>query len=164
MNAEALLRALDDEGVEYVLVGGLAANLHGTTRVTKDADIAYGGSGANLIRLCKALNRFEPRNIVLGKPEGAPFTLVPEELKRRRILQLQTSAGQIDLLPTIRGFFNYWTVKAASQVAELESGIPVRFLSVQGLLKAKNAMKRAKDVQDIVELEALLEIDADGDP
>lgn len=164
MNAEALLRALDEEGIEYVLVGGLAANLHGTTRVTKDVDIAYDGSGANLIRLCRAINRFEPRTIVLGQAEGSSFTLVPEELKRRRILQLQTTAGQVDMLPTIRGFFNYWTVKAASQIAELESGVPVRFLSVRGLLKAKNAMKRAKDAQDIIELEALLEVASAEEP
>ena len=159
MNAEALLRALDEEGVEYVLVGGLAANLHGTTRVTKDVDIAYDGSGANLTRLCKAINRFEPRHIVLGQADGSPFVLQPEELKRRRVLQLQTTAGQVDMLPTIRGFFNYWNVKAASQVAELEGGAPVRFLSIDGLLKAKEAMKRPKDVQDIVELKALLEIE-----
>jgi hypothetical protein len=159
MNYEELLRALDEEHVEYVLVGGLAANLHGTTRITKDVDIAYDSSSGNRARLCKVINRFLPRRMVLGQAEGGAIQLTPGILKRDRIVQLDTSVGQVDLLPTIRGFFNYWNIKQASTTGESEQGCPVRFLSIEGLLKAKKALKRPKDVQDIVELEALLEIE-----
>ena len=48
---ERLLQALSAGAVEYILIGGLAANAHGAIRTTRDVDVVYARSRANLERL-----------------------------------------------------------------------------------------------------------------
>lgn len=155
LRPKPLLAALIAERVDFVLVGGLAGAIHGTTRVTKDIDIAYATNAANLARLCTAINQFEPRRMVLGRPEGGILTLTPEMLKRDGILQIATSAGEVDLLDRIQGFSSYGFVRRNAETIDI--GVDVPILSIDGLLRAKRAMKRPKDLHDIVELEALQE-------
>jgi hypothetical protein len=153
MRPRELLGALVDEDVDFVLIGGLAAALHGTTRVTRDIDIAYSTTSANLVRLSRALNRFAPRRLVLGRPQGGVIEITPALLKRERTLQLATSVGEVDLLSSIEGFKSYGFVKRKAEVRDV--GIPVPVLSIEGLVRTKKAMNRPKDQQDIVELQAL---------
>ncbi|MDH2910052.1 MAG: hypothetical protein PXZ07_08090 [Candidatus Eremiobacteraeota bacterium] len=155
MRPRELLAALVAEHVDFVLVGGLAAAIHGTTRITRDIDIAYATQAENLDRLCNALNRFEPRRMLLGKPEGKSFSLTVALLKKERVVQLATTIGEVDLLDRIRGFASYGYLRANAEVQDI--GVLVPVLSVGGLLRAKRAMKRPKDLQDILELEALEE-------
>ena len=63
-----LLRRLADAKVEFILVGGLAANARGSARVTTDVDVSYGRSVANLERLVKALTPIKP--YLRGAPPG----------------------------------------------------------------------------------------------
>jgi len=51
---EALVRLLIEQDVEFVLVGGLAATVHGSAYATYDVDVSYGRSTANVERLCRA--------------------------------------------------------------------------------------------------------------
>lgn len=152
------MTALAQQGVDFVLVGGLAANLHGATRVTKDIDIAYASHYENVERLCAVINRFEPRAMVLGEPEGSVLTLTPSRLKRERILQLHTTIGELDMLKVIEGFNSYGQIKKLAEASEIANGLFVPVLSITGLLKTKRALKRPKDLQDIVELEAIQEV------
>jgi hypothetical protein len=159
MRPAELLEALSSERVDFVLVGGLAATIRGTTRVTRDIDIAYSTEGRNLERLCAVINRYEPRRIVLGEPSSGILTLTPAILKRDGVLQLSTSLGEVDLLNRIEGFKSYGAIKKLAEPYVLPGKeIHVAVLSVEGLLKAKRAMKRPKDQHDIVELEALFEL------
>ncbi|MGZ9107130.1 MAG: hypothetical protein ACXW3M_15285, partial [Rhodoplanes sp.] len=57
---ERLLTALVEGGVEFIVIGGVAGNLHGSTRVTSDLDIVYARSQANLERLTAALGPSSP--------------------------------------------------------------------------------------------------------
>ena len=152
------MTALAQEGVDFVLVGGLAANLHGSTRVTRDIDIAYATHHENVQRLCAVINRFEPRAMVLGEPEGDVLTLTPDRLKRERILKLHTTIGELDMLNSIEGFKSYGQIKKLSEASEIANGLMVPVLSVSGLLKTKRALRRPKDLQDIIELEAIQEV------
>jgi hypothetical protein len=70
---ERLLQALAAGGVEYILIGGLAANAHGAVRTTRDIDIVYARSVANLERLQKTLAPLRP--YLRGAPPGLPFRL-----------------------------------------------------------------------------------------
>ncbi len=155
MRPKELLAALTAEGVDFVLVGGLAAALHGTTRITKDIDIAYATHDTNVNRLCRVLNRFQPRRMLLGTPEGGVVTLTTAMLRKEHILQLATSVGEVDLLDRIRGYSSYGFLKANAEI--LDVGVEAPVLSIQGLLRTKRAMKRPKDMQDVAELEALEE-------
>lgn len=63
---EHLLEALADDGVEFVLVGGMAGIVHGAARLTQDLDIVYRRTPENLERLKNALGDHAPY------PRGLP--------------------------------------------------------------------------------------------
>lgn len=159
MNPDALFDALNDAGVDYIVVGGLAANVRGSDRVTKDIDVVYHTQASNVRKICAVLNAQEPRILVLGKPEGEMVTLTPELLKRHPMLQLSTNLGQIDLLSSIAGFKSYRAIKVASEAFNAD-GRSVPMLTREGVIKSKRALKRPKDIDDIMQIEALAELEA----
>ena len=52
---EAVIRTFSEAGIEFVIVGGLAATIHGSARLTQDIDLVYSRSSANIERLVAAL-------------------------------------------------------------------------------------------------------------
>jgi len=79
-NFEVLLNALMSSGVSFVIIGGVAATVHGSARLTSDLDIVYDRSAANLERLVRALLPLEP--YLRGAPVGLPFTFDTETIRR----------------------------------------------------------------------------------
>jgi hypothetical protein len=160
IDVDALFDALNAAGVDYVVVGGFAAMMHGSQRVTKDLDIVYHTQSSNLKNLCNVINALEPRLLVLGKPEGEPMKLTPEFLKNHPMLQLLTSSGPLDLLKEIAGFKSYAAIKNAAETVMVDEKRSIHVLNREGVLKSKRALKRPKDIEDIKQLEALAEIEA----
>lgn len=159
MDPDALFDALSNAGVDFIVVGGLAATVRGSERVTKDIDIVYHTEAQNLRKLCAVINAYEPRILVLGKPEGEPVKLTPERLKRHPLLQLSTKLGHVDLLSNIAGFKSYSAIKKASEPVTID-GRSIPMLTRDGVIKAKRALKRPKDIDDIKQLEAIAELEA----
>ena len=71
------LRALVHGGVEFILVGGAAATVHGSSRLTQDVDVVYGRDDANLERLAAALAPFDPYPRGASKRGLAPIGSIP---------------------------------------------------------------------------------------
>jgi hypothetical protein len=65
------LESLAHQGVEFIIVGGVAMNLHGSAHVTFDLDICYARHSTNLTRIVAALSPYHPRPRDL--PERLPF-------------------------------------------------------------------------------------------
>lgn len=162
MDPDSLFAALNEAGVDYVVVGGLAANLRGSQRVTKDIDIVYSTEATNLRKLCAVINAIEPRIIVLGQPEGSGLTLTPQHLKRHPLLQLSTKLGEVDLLSTIAGFKSYGAIKKASNAVDVD-GRSIPMLTLAGVIKSKRVLKRPKDIDDVKQLEAIAELERIND-
>ncbi len=97
----SLLRALVDAQVEFIIVGGLAATIHGSSRLTQDIDVVYARSDDNLQRLTRALAPHQP--YLRGAPPGLPFEWSAATLKRGLNFALTTSLGDIDVLGEISG-------------------------------------------------------------
>ena len=57
---KALLRALSEGGVEFILIGGAAATVHGSSRLTRDVDVVYRRTRENMARLVAALTPYQP--------------------------------------------------------------------------------------------------------
>src|SRR5262245_63736792 len=93
---ERLLAALGKAGVEFVIVGGVAARAHGSSRLTDDLDIVYARSPANLARLVEALAPLKP--YLRGAPPGLPFEWSVATLRAGLNFTLTTTSGAIDLL------------------------------------------------------------------
>ncbi len=94
---QEIFSALDRHGVRYVLIGGLAAILHGAAHVTTDVDIAPEEAVRNLERLSTALRELNARIRVAGEEGGIPFGHDAESLRRVRIWNLVTDRGNLDI-------------------------------------------------------------------
>lgn len=150
----ALFAALTDAGVEYVVVGGVAATVHGSTRLTQDIDVVYGRSDENLARLEEALAPFHP--YPRGAPPGLPFEWSRETLKRGLNFTLTTDVGAIDLLGEVVGGGGYGELVHRSEPVDL-FGHEVLCLGLDALIAVKRAAGRPKDLEAIAELEAIRE-------
>lgn len=159
IDPDALFAALNAAGVDYVVVGGLAASVRGSERLTKDIDIVYHTEAGNVRKLCKVVNALQPRLLVLGEPEGQAVNVTPQTLKQHTLLQLTTTLGEVDLLASIAGFKSYRAIKNASSTVDIE-GLNIPVLSLEGVVRSKRAMKRPKDIEDIKQLEAVAEAEA----
>ena len=160
IDLETCIRALNTNKVRFVLIGGVAMTVQGSAYVTNDIDIAYSNDRSNLEHLVEALAPFQPR-LRMSSQETVPFKFDVRSLAAGSNFTLDTSIGAIDLLGYVSGFSDYAAIEAMSEERSLFDGV-VKVLSVEGLIKAKRAAGRQKDMLAIPELEALLEADQSG--
>ena len=151
---QTLVCALTGGGVDFVIVGGLAATVHGSARLTLDVDVVYARDEANLAHLVEALAPFDP--YPRGAPPGLPFEWSEGTLRRGLNFTLTTSVGDIDLLGEIIGGGGYTDILPHTIEIDL-FGRECRCLDLQSLIRTKRAAGRPRDLQMIAELEALLE-------
>lgn len=149
----ALLTVLADSQVEFAIVGGVAAIIHGSARVTFDLDVVYGRSATNLARLVSALAPYEP--YLRGAPPGLPFKFDQRMLERGLNFTLVTTLGPLDLLGEMAGVGGYEDIRPSAVEAEF-LGIRCLCVNLPQLIQAKRAAGRAKDLEVIGELEILL--------
>ncbi|HYI12527.1 MAG TPA: hypothetical protein VEK57_25975 [Thermoanaerobaculia bacterium] len=147
-----LLAALSAESVQFVIVGGIAAILHGSARVTYDLDIVYNRSPENLQRLVAALGPFNP--YPRGAPAGLPFTFDFLTLKHGLNFTFDTTAGPIDLLGELSGIGSFPAVQQSAVATDM-FGETYRFLDLDALIVSKKAAGRKKDVEAVAELEMI---------
>jgi len=93
---EALLRLFAANGVEVIVVGGFAGNLHGSARATFDLDVVYRRTNENLERLITCLKPYQP--YLRGAPPGLPFQFDAETLQKGLNFTFTTRLGDLDLL------------------------------------------------------------------
>ena len=151
---EILLTALRNEGVSFIIIGGVAATLHGSARLTNDLDVVYERSTENIDRLSRAIAPFNP--YLRGAPEGLPFRFDPPTIKRGLNFTLRTDAGDFDLLGELTGVGSFAAVAQVSIDATL-FGATYRFINLDALIRSKRAAGRAKDLEVVAELEAIRE-------
>ena len=99
MQFEKAVQTLCDADVEFVIIGGLSATFHGSSRVNYDLDVCYARTAQNLSRLVAALAPLHPRPREF--PAGLPFAWDESTLRNEAVLKLQTDVGEIDLLAEV---------------------------------------------------------------
>src|SRR5215212_11532447 len=151
---EAPLRLLGEHKVKCVIVGGVAAAIHGSSLVTSDLDVCYARHATNLKQLAEALQSVHAR--LRNAPEGLPFILDAETLKRGLNFTFTTDIGDLDLLGEVRGIGSYEAVVAGSIKVEL-FGYQFVVMDIGKLIRAKRAAGRPKDLLALPELEAIQE-------
>lgn len=151
---ESLLKVLYEGGVEFILVGGAAATVHGSSRLTEDLDIVYSRTTNNITRLASALSPHSP--YLRGAPPGLPFRWDAETIRRGLNFTLSTSLGDLDLFGEIAGGGTYQAL-LPDCIDITVFGIRCRCLGLDRLIEVKRAAGRPKDLEAIAELEALRE-------
>src|ERR1035441_8255767 len=154
MKFEKAVHTLTDAGVEFVVIGGLSASLHGSARVTYDLDICYSRAASNLRRLAAALAQFHPRP--RGFPSELPFLWDERTLQNGTVFTLDTDLGPIDLLAEVAGVGDYDQAKAHSVMVDAFDR-RVATLDLAALIRSKRAAGRERDLAALPELESLLE-------
>jgi predicted nucleotidyltransferase len=151
---KALIRALADAGVEFIIVGGVAAIVHGSVRLTRDVDVVYRRSTENLKRLVLGLSPYHP--YLRGAPPGLPFKWEVATIQHGLNFTLTTGIGDLDLLGEITGGGGYEDLLPHTSRIPI-FGVECRCLDLESLIHVKRAAGRPKDFEAIAELEAILE-------
>lgn len=152
---QQVLESLADQEVEFIIVGGVAMNLHGSAHVTFDLDICYARRHPNLTRIFAARSPYHPR--LRGLPENLPFIWDEQTPRSGTDFTFTTDLGDLDLLGEVAGVGTYKDAVAVSVTVPLY-GIECRVLTLDALIESKRAAGRTKDLLVLPELEALREI------
>jgi len=154
MRLTDILRGLHEARVDCVVVGGVAANVLGSPRITADVDVCYDPSPENRERLARLLHSWHA--YLRGVETGLPFTMDARMLRDCPVMTLVTDLGDLDVMDRVAGVGEYPAVRAASAEHYLQ-GIHLRVLTLDALIAAKRAAGRRKDREAVLELEALRE-------
>lgn len=149
-----LLQRLCDADIDFVIVGGFAATLHGSSLVTRDLDVCAILSKENVEKLRDALRDLNPAHRLTS--QKISFLDSPDSSVEVHNLYLRTDFGPVDILGSILGVGEFDRVRAASIQVELFDR-SCRVISLDDLIRAKEALGREKDLLAAKELRAVRE-------
>ena len=144
-----ILKTLDSHGVQFVIIGGIAGRLWGSTTVTNDLDVCYARDAANLKALAGALRELKAR--LRGADRDLPFTADARALKSGDHFTFTTTAGNFDILGTPAGSGGYPSLARTATRMDV-GGVTVLVAAIEDLMLMKRAAGRPKD---LIELEIL---------
>jgi hypothetical protein len=142
----ALIELLNRHGVRYVVIGGLAAALHGSPSVTQDVDICYARDGANLRALADALGEIHAH--LRGAPDDVPFQLDARTLAAGDSFTFTTDLGWLDVLGTPSGTKGYDDLASAADEVEA-FGQTFLVAGLDDLIRMKRASGRPRDLAEL---------------
>ncbi len=149
-----LLQRLCDAEIDFVVVGGFAALLYGSTLVTRDLDVCALLSAEDVAKLRATLRDLKPTHRLT--PQRLSFLDNPDPDVAVKNLYLETELGTVDVLSSILGIGDFARVRAASIEIEF-FGRRCRIISLEDLIQAKESLGRDKDLFAAKELRAIRE-------
>jgi predicted nucleotidyltransferase len=150
-NPAAILAALERHEVQYVLIGGLAANAHGVRRATRDVDVIVERSRGNLERLADAARELHVGSPVIDSRRRELDPLDPLDLERAANFSLDTSEGELDVMNEATGAPPFARLASRAVVIEV-FGTRVPVAGLDDLIALKRAAGRDVDFRDIADL------------
>lgn len=150
-----ICRVLNDHAVEYVVIGGFAAVLHGSALPTADVDVVPSRDDHNLGRLGHALHALDAKLRTRGGPVDAPLD-GPFLRAMPLMVNLTTRYGDLDVTFEPAGprqGFEDWNADASD--VEIGDGLSIRVASLDAVIDSKRAAGRPKDERALPHLESL---------
>lgn len=148
---EGIFGALERHSVDYVAIGGVAANAHGSRRVTLDVDVIPEPSDANYRRLAAALDELDAPETVVDSDFRNLDPRDSFDLARAGILKLATAAGDLDIVNGAPGAPPYEDLRSRAVEVEVR-GVRIPMASLDDLISMKRAAGRPQDLRDIADL------------
>lgn len=152
---EETVSVLYDSEIEFVLIGGAAMGVQGSAHLTRDIDFCYERTSKNIERRARALQPFHPA--LREAPTSLPFLFDAKTIAAGMNFTLTTDLGDLDFFGEVSGLGSYKDVLASSEKKSV-GGIDCRVLSLEGLIRAKEAAARPRDLYVLPELRALAEL------
>jgi len=149
-----ILRTLSKYEVEYIIVGGVCAVLHGAPISTFDIDLVHSREPGNLKRLLKALEELEacyrdPAGRII-KPEESHLSSPGHQL-------LMTKGGPLDLLGEIGKGRDYKELLKNTFTLKISENLKVRLLTLETLIETKEEAAQERDKAVLAILRRTLE-------
>lgn len=148
----ALLEALNEHGVDFIVIGGVAVGAHGYVRGTEDLDLVPDPDSKNLARLTEALKRLESILPTVGDRPFDPDTDAGV-IRRGGNVTAMTKFGGLDVVQRARGVPSFTQLNEDAVDSDL-LGVPVRVCSLTRLREMKEAQDREQDRADLANLPA----------
>lgn len=149
-----LIARLRGAQFEFVVIGGFAAIVHGSSQVTVDFDVAAPFTLQNCARLLDALTGLHPRHA--HTVDKRPLTQSADELATWKNLYLLTDYGRLDVLSRVDAVGDYEQMLRGAVSLDV-FGAPCRVMSLDDLILVKAALARPKDKAVELELRAIRE-------
>jgi predicted nucleotidyltransferase len=142
----SILEDLNDAGVRYVLIGGIALIRHGVVRATRDIDAVFDPDPANVSRIRSLVSKWDAT-----RPDGSP---IPEDgISAERSIHLSTSMGDLDLVSEAASGFSFKDLLSRAETRKVD-GVEAPICSLADLVAMKRAVGRERDLADLADLEA----------
>jgi hypothetical protein len=151
---QALLQILVRHEVDFIVVGGVCAALHGAPLNTFDLDLVHSRAADNIERLLIALQQLDAFFREHGERRLRPTA---SHLSSPGHQLLMTSAGPLDLLGTVAGDRGYTDLLPNTTIAAIREDLQVRLLDLPALIAIKEQTGRDKDKADLAVLRRTLE-------
>lgn len=159
-NPEEMLSVLAEGGVRFILIGGMAAVLHGDVGVTVDIDVVPERTDENLERLADALRRLGARIRTESEPEGLAFDCSAEffgNIPPDAIVNMTTDAGDLDVTFCPSGTSGFSDLKRDAIEIEAADRLHILVASLADVVRSKEAAGREKDRLALPRLRRLLD-------
>jgi hypothetical protein len=157
---EAMLKALTEGEVRFILIGGMAAVLHGDVGVTVDIDVVPERTDENLERLAEALRSLGARIRTEGESDGLPFDCSMEffrNLPPDAIVNMTTETGDLDVAFCPSGTSGFADLKRDAIEIEAADRLHILVASLEDVIRSKEAAGREKDRMALPRLRRLLD-------
>lgn len=152
LDLRELLETLARHGVDYVVIGGVAVQVHGHRRTTKDLDVVPAPAADNYARLSAALAELEAAPVGM---EGATVEISPgdpERLAQAPIAPpLATRHGVLHIVNDPAGGAPYAELRSRALTVDL-GGVDIAIAALDDLIQMKRATGRPEDARDIAAL------------
>lgn len=152
---EEALATLARHKVEFVVIGGYATVIHGSSHFTTDADVCADASPENLVKLAAALRAMDARIRSDAVPEGLDFACDETFLARMQMVNLITKHGAFDVSFKPAAFPGGYTELVRNAVEVQILGETVKVASLADIIRSKEAAGRPKDRAVLPQLYAL---------
>ncbi|EIT71379.1 MULTISPECIES: nucleotidyl transferase AbiEii/AbiGii toxin family protein [Hydrocarboniphaga] len=158
---EAISRALSENGVRYIVAGGLAVNAHGYSRFTADIDLVIALDAGNIVAAFAAMSAagYEP-SLPITAEQFANTSLRQRWIDEKGMRVLNFFSGEhpetsVDVF--VYEPFDFEVEFETAMRGELLPGLPVRFVCIPTLIAMKRQAGRARDLDDIQHLQWILD-------
>jgi predicted nucleotidyltransferase len=141
-----ILEDLNQGGVRYVLIGGIALIRHGVVRATRDVDAVFDSSVKNVDRIRSLIHHWGAT-----RPDGTDIDL--DSLSGDRSIHLSTPHGDLDLVSERTAGIQFDRLRSRADVRKVD-GIEAPICSLADLVRMKRAVGRERDLADLADLEA----------
>jgi predicted nucleotidyltransferase len=156
----SVVQALQQAEVDFVVIGGVALNLHGSALITSDTDVMYARDAENVGRLASALAQLDVR--LRGAPADLPFHPDAKTLRAGMNFTFTSRFGDLDVLGEVAGITSYEGLRTRARLMRL-GGRDVPVANVHDLIAMKRAAGRTKDLRGLDDLAAILELENRGE-